>query len=94
MTSTTWLSKALFQNLELSEIEAIVAEIEREKEAGRLGIVTPVQRLLKVTAFIRGRAQEVTAGSNRCRPSRDGPESFCWRGFRSIVLILYNKISL
>ena len=52
--SLSWSSSSVlqielyFQNLELSEIEAIVSEIEREKEAGRLIDITFFNNMLMV----------------------------------------------
>lgn len=74
------------QNLELSEIEAIVAEIEREKEAGKYLIICYAVILsLIMNSPFRGGAQEIAAGSNSRRSGRDGTKSHR-RGLWSIIL--------
>lgn len=74
------------QNLELSEIEAIVAEIEREKEAGKYLIIcyAVILSLIMHSPF-RGGAQEIAAGSNSRRSGRDGTKSHRG-GLWSIIL--------
>jgi len=81
----------LLKNMELAEIEAIVSEIEREKEAGQLSIVIFTPLILN-DCSLRGRTQEVAVGSDGCWPSCDDTESICRREFWPVDLTFNTKM--
>lgn len=66
----------LFQNLDLAQIETIVSEIEREKEAG----TSILSKLRKYTILIlfRGRAEALKISSNRRWTSFDDFTGSSW----------------
>ena len=64
-------SHSMLQSLDLSEIEAIVAEIEKEKEAGSLQSSIPPN--VALTLRDRGRAKALKTGSNCCGSGRHDP---------------------
>lgn len=64
-------SDTMLQSLALSEIEAIVAEIEKEKEAGTLQSTISLNVVLTVRD--RGRPEALKTGSNCCGPGRYDP---------------------
>ena len=61
-------SSPIYQNLDLPQIEAIVAEIEREKEAGEFTVdLTTISTASK--PMFRGGKEAQQAGCNSCGPS-------------------------
>lgn len=66
LISASWASTDRAQNLSLEEIEGIVADIEREKEAGTYN---PKRSSPILTVHFRGGAEEVAPGCDGCWPS-------------------------
>jgi hypothetical protein len=82
----------LQQNLELSEIEAIVADIEREKEAGKCILPsTTCPTITDMMIFCRGGAQKVTVSCDGSRPGSDGTTGN-WGGLWSVSLVWCVKL--
>jgi hypothetical protein len=65
-----------WQNLTLTEIEGIVADIEREKEAGQYYNTTPrVAYANKISFLCRGGEEALSLGGDGCWPSCDDSKS-------------------
>jgi hypothetical protein len=69
-------SISYLQNLTLTEIEGIVADIEREKEAGQYYDTAPGVACADKTSFLRrGGEKAFSLGGYGCWPSRDDSKS-------------------
>ena len=75
------------QNLDLAQIEAIVQEIEQEKEAGKTKEASDFLNPTHNHVLCRRGEEALEVGGHRCRPSRHvNPGRGCARFIRAIVL--------
>jgi len=71
------------QTLALEQIEAIVQDIEREKEAGASSRV--FARVTISISFYRGGEEALEIGSNGSRTGGDDDTGRCW-GLRTVIV--------
>ncbi len=77
------------QNLDLAQIEAIVQEIEQEKEAGKTKLASDALNPANYDGHCRGGEEALEVGGHCCGPSRYGKSRRgCARFMKAIMIVV------